>query len=120
MYLPDALEKKLTAATKEWVCQYVFVSRQESHEPVSGAVLCRRLHEGAISREIAHAVKALRIQQRATSHSFRHSFATHLLEDGYDIRTIQELPGHESVKATMIDTHVLNKGGRGGKSPLDG
>ena len=83
------------------------------------ATLVPDLHEGSIHREISAVVKRSGIAKRATSHSFRHSFATHLLEAGYDIKTVQELLGHAAVSTTMIYTHVLNKGGRGVKSPLD-
>jgi integron integrase len=119
VYLPHALERKFPKAAGEWIWQYVFPSRQRSADPRSGAVRRHHLHEGAVAREITQAVRQAGLEKRATSHSFRHSFATHLLEDGYDIRTIQELLGHENVETTMIYTHVLNRGGRGVKSPLD-
>jgi integron integrase len=119
VYLPHALERKFPKAAGEWIWQYVFPSRQRSADPRSGAVRRHHLHEGSVAREITQAVRKAGLQKRARSHSFRHSFATHLLEDGYDIRTIQELLGHENVETTMIYTHVLNRGGRGVKSPLD-
>jgi integron integrase len=119
VYLPHALERKLPGAAAEWVWQYVFPSVQRSRDPRSGEVRRHHAHEGSVSRAITQAVRRSGIQKRATSHWFRHSFATHLLEDGYDIRTIQELLGHANVETTMIYTHVLNKGGRGVRSPLD-
>ena len=119
VYLPNALDRKLPTAAREWKWQYVFPSASLSIDPRSGIKRRHHAHEGSIGREISAAVKRSGIAKRATSHSFRHSFATHLLEAGYDIRTVQELLGHADVSTTMIYTHVLNKGGRGVKSPLD-
>jgi integron integrase len=117
--LPDAFERKSPSASREWVWQYLFPSATISTDPRSGARRRHHAHEGAVMRAIKEAVRRSGLAKRATSHSFRHSFATHLIEDGYDIRTVQELLGHKDVSTTMIYTHVLNKGGRGVRSPLD-
>lgn len=117
--LPDAFERKAPSATTDWRWQWVFPSHTISTDPRTGWCGRHHLHEGTVSREISQAGRRARIGKRPTAHSLRHSFATHLLEDGYDIRTVQELLGHSSVETTMVYTHVLNRGGKGVRSPLD-
>jgi integron integrase len=119
VYMPYALERKYPNAAKEWSWQYVFPTGKLSSDPRSGGIRRHHVQEQTIQRAVKQAVRDAGLTKAATPHTFRHSFATHLLEGGYDIRTVQELLGHADVSTTMIYTHVLNKGGRGVKSPLD-
>jgi integron integrase len=117
--LPDALRVKYGAAAKSWPWQYVFPAFRESTDPRGGEVRRHHLPETHVQRAVKKAVERAGVTKHASSHTLRHSFATHLLEAGYDIRAIQELLGHRDVATTMIYTHVLNSGGRGVRSPLD-
>lgn len=119
VHLPYALARKYPRADQEWGWQYVFPAPDLSRDPRTGKIGRHHLHERALQRSFKAAVRSAGIVKPATVHTLRHSFATHLLMSGYDIRTLQELLGHSSVKTTMIYTHVLNRGGRGIQSPAD-
>jgi len=120
IYLPCALERKYRNAAKDFVWQYVFPADKLSIDPRTGEVRRHHISEQNVQRAVKIALRLAGIKKNGSCHSFRHSFATHLLEDGYDIRIVQELLGHKDVRTTMIYTHVLNRGGRGVRSPLDG
>jgi len=117
--LPDALQRKYPNADREWGWQWVFPASKIGVDPRSGEQRRHHLHESVLQRAVREAARQVGFTKPVGCHTLRHSFATHLLEDGYDIRTIQELLGHRDVSTTMIYTHVLNRGGRGVYSPVD-
>ena len=119
VYLPYALERKYSNANKEWAWQYLFPSHKLSKDPRSGLMRRHHISESSLQKAVKTAVRAAGVNKVVGCHTFRHSFATHLLQNGYDLRTIQELLGHENVETTMIYTHVIKRGGMAVRSPLE-
>jgi integron integrase len=119
VYLPFALERKYPNAHREWGWQYIFPAKRRSQDPRTGVTRRHHIHESTLQKAVRKAARLAGITKPINCHTFRHSFATHLLESGYDIRTVQELLGHKDVRTTMIYTHVLNRGPLAVRSPLD-
>jgi integron integrase len=117
--MPDALDRKYPQAHLEWGWQYVFPAAGLARDPKTGQLRRHHVLDDSIQRAVKHAIKEAGVAKHGGCHTFRHSFATHLLESGYDIRTVQELMGHKDVRTTQIYTHVLNRGGLAVRSPLD-
>jgi integron integrase len=120
VYLPTAIERKYPEAARAWIWQYVFPSHSISNDPRTGIPRRHHITRSALQKAVKRAADLAGIAKHVTPHTFRHSFATHLLEAGYDIRTVQDLLGHKNVQTTMVYTHVLNRGGMAVRSPLDG
>jgi site-specific recombinase XerD len=119
VYLPFALARKYPRAGRQWIWQYVFPSHRLSKDPRTGAIRRHHISESGLQKAVTEAARQVGIPKRVSCHTFRHSFATHLLQQGYDIRTVQELLGHKDVRTTMIYTHVLSRGRLAVGSPLD-